>query len=931
MAPYTSYRTRIFISISVLTTYCLPIVGEHAEGTACGPRGLQEDEPTALLQTSSSLAVRARGSLGSTFPAAAASDAEQLEVRRDLELPDFDSQAAGIELAEARMQALSAQLSELTRSQQAIGLEDTQFSNLEVQLTSTTLLTTQSGIVVDVLSENVTRFVNYTQIREERENHSMKYFGMAQKFSLSDWRYFVAAVAFSLALSTMFLCCYSCLRKGYVLCYSYHSWEEQTPYPASRTLCGWIGDSARLQTQDVMRFSGLDTAMFLRFTVMCIKAIGSISILILIVYIPLHALFGIAPESTQYLLSIDDLEPDLSWVWWIHSVVLVLVIILASYFVLNEMQGFLPFRFLWLQTMPYPRCQTVLVENLPVGMRTEARLRDFFNTILAKDVVQQCSIVRNTAALSKHWQDIKYWKDYIDDANQRARRTGKRPMIHVGRGGPQDEIAYYERKQGDSKLLCDEERRRLKMQENVQSEHPVLSSSGFVTFVSPQDTEIARLMVYAPTTDIILSVPPDPADVIYTDLVMNEKQKTIFAVLGFILLAILFALYCAIVATIAYVGEIHFMETELAKEFGWIREWPFLEDAYNGVFQPLTLTVFLLILPMILGLILPLFFQQNSQANGQYQLQRIYYVFLFCFALIFFCLGFSIVDNIRDFVSAPETVHNWIIKQFILASSFYVKFIPVQWMFMSFGLLRLLPLARFCWYRRKYNPVLTRELSEPEDTSLYGIGSRSAYSAFLATVTLIFCQISPLVGVLGFHTFGFLRIIMGYFLVFTETRKPDLGGTYFVQQLHYVFLALHVYGLLMAGYITYYSNQAGPTIIAWAGFLLLLYLYFFYFMKIQWETLPAEDMDLMGRASRPSTRSTYLQPELETQANLFQYDSRDRGVKTGKEQKKSGGIFAGLGCFEADGDQDKDSEEKSVFQDFTESWSGPPARYGADR
>lgn len=912
-------KERIFISISVLTTFCLPIVGEHAEGSVCAPKGLQEDEPTALLQTSASLSVRARAGSGSTFAAERLPDFEQREVRRAWDLPELTSKDAGIERAEARMKALSAELSELSRTQYAMNQEDQRLLKVEVALTTTSKI--EPYIAVDPFSANVTRFINYTQVNEERAEHSVKYLGIAQKFQLSNWRYFVAALVISFVGTLTLVCCFSCLRKNYVLLYSYHSWEEQTPYPASTKMFGWISNSVKLQTQEVMRFAGLDAAMFLRFTTMCLKAFASIAILIILVYLPLHCLFGIAGDDTQYLLSIDDLQPDLFWIWWVHSGVMLLVIIIASYFILDEMRAFLPFRFLWLQTMPYPRCQTVLVENLPLGLRTESRLKDFFNTVLGKNAVQQCSIVRNAGFLAKHWEETQYWKSYITDAEQRARRSGKRPMISVN-GDSLDEIAYYERKAGDAKLKCDQERRYLKTQEGFQGEHPILSSSAFVTFVSAKDTEIARLMVYAPTTDIVLSVPPDPSDVVYTDLVMNERQRTIFSVLGVILMVVVFAIYSLIIMGIACLGDATVVE-KMSREFDWIRDWPFLEDIWDGTFQPLMMTLVLLFLPMLLGLVLPLFFPQKSQAFAQYLLQRVYYPMLFFFAVVFNCLGFSMLESVRDVFSTPQRVHNWIVQQWIDSSTFYVKFLALQWITMSVGLLRLVPMAKFCWYRRKYHPALTRELSEPEDPSLYGIGSRSAYLAFLATVTLIFCQISPLVGVLGFHTFAFNRVIYGYLLVFTETRKPDLGGMYFVQQLRQLFLGLHVFAILMAGYITYNSNQVGPTVLAWVGFLLLLYLYFVDFMRIQWETLPAEDMDLMGRASRPSTRTTYLQPELEATSKLFQYDARDTGglVKTEKETK---GVFADCCAFEGD----EGSGETSAFQDFVSSWSGPGIRYG---
>merc|ERR1712007_345162 len=92
-----------------------------------------------------------------------------------------------------------------------------------------------------------------------------------------------------------------------------------------------------------------------------------------------------------------------------------------------------------------------------------------------------------------------------------------------------------------------------------------------------------------------------------------------------------------------------------------------------------------------------------------------------------------------------------------------------------------------------------KDMAEPEGQDYYGLGSRSARWCITFCIAIVFGTMSPPVSLLGLITFAWLRLIYGYLLVFAETRKPDLGGYFWVSQLRHIFVGLYIYLSVMVG------------------------------------------------------------------------------------------------------------------------------------
>merc|ERR1719410_33657 len=111
-------------------------------------------------------------------------------------------------------------------------------------------------------------------------------------------------------------------------------------------------------------------------------------------------------------------------------------------------------------------------------------------------------------------------------------------------------------------------------------------------------------------------------------------------------------------------------------------------------------------------------------------------------------------------------------------------------------MLRTSNLAKFKIWSTIYGEAIAVKKAEPEDQDYYGLGSRSARFTFMLTLSLAFCSLSPLITILGFVNFWMCRKVYGYLCVFSETKKPDLGGAFFVDQLRNVTEGMFIYIIL---------------------------------------------------------------------------------------------------------------------------------------
>jgi hypothetical protein len=295
------------------------------------------------------------------------------------------------------------------------------------------------------------------------------------------------------------------------------------------------------------------------------------------------------------------------------------------------------------------------------------------------------------------------------------------------------------------------------------------------------------------------------------------------------------------------------------------------ERLLEGVLASAALTLFMSFLPTCFMLIFDNFWQLKSGRWAQHLLQKWYFAFLVIFVLLVTAVGSSLWDFIWHLVNQPTFIFELLAVRLPTTTHFYINFVMIQWVLHALNLTRYIQLSKFKALSVICEEERAKELSEPEDQDYYGIGARSARFTLILVIGLVYCSFCPLITVIACINFVICKVVYGYLLVFAETRKPDLGGVFWVTQLDHVWFGLFLYCCVMFGVLLLRAATVGPAIVAGTSIIYLVRSYTRFGTHFQWETLPFEEfakkkpdasLNSQWDDSQSASLKTYMQPEL---------------------------------------------------------------------
>jgi hypothetical protein len=104
---------------------------------------------------------------------------------------------------------------------------------------------------------------------------------------------------------------------------------------------------------------------------------------------------------------------------------------------------------------------------------------------------------------------------------------------------------------------------------------------------------------------------------------------------------------------------------------------------------------------------------------------------------------------------------------------------------------------------------------------------------------------------------------------FAETRKPDLGGPFFVEMVKNLFVGCIIYIFMMAGVLYSRASTGEPATIAALALIFVAWRYYRFTVEFVWETLPFEQVVQTNKRKggdykpeRKGETAPYVQPEL---------------------------------------------------------------------
>jgi hypothetical protein len=593
--------------------------------------------------------------------------------------------------------------------------------------------------------------------------------------------------------------------------------------------------------------------MLLEFCNMSMKIMAIIGIPMFFIMGPMHWAFGGNRAEKDYLsyLSFGNVQ-DGNWMYWIHAFIVWAVVAVVQSQVYGAQKTFLTYRFAWLKGMPDAHANTLLVEGIPEEYQSEKRLTDFFTSMLPGVEVSSTYIMKDTTDLERDVAQLSSMMGLLEQAEAQWQKDGKtietKPQVRDGTFGAKvDAIDYYKREIKNLEPKIQEERRRIKKASAEVG--GVNLTRGFVTFKKRVHAAVAAQLEMTPdSAEWVMSVPPEPASLIWSGLTQDPTKEAGKEALGYALVAGLFFAYMPLVIGITNVANMIDMGP--------------LQAVWQGLAPTMGLQVMVGMLPTFLVMIFGLCFPLKAEVWAQHKIQ----IWYFGFQVVFVILATAVGTNVRQFCATlaeePLSAPAVFAQSMPFATHFYMNFLVLQWATHFTNMCRGATLGKFHAWSKIFEVEEAKKRAEPEDQDYYGLGSRSARFTINLCIGVVFGTLSPPINLLTLVNFAVCRVVYGYLTVYAEKKKPDLGGVFWVTMLKNVFVGNIIYCVLMVGVLMERSDSWGPSAIAAPSLIYVIWSMRRFDGAFKWEKLPHADLQDAGKVEKRRMEGRYEQPEM---------------------------------------------------------------------
>eukprot|EP00930_Biecheleria_cincta_P022968 TRINITY_DN16661_c0_g1_i1.p1 TRINITY_DN16661_c0_g1~~TRINITY_DN16661_c0_g1_i1.p1 ORF type:complete len:777 (-),score=138.53 TRINITY_DN16661_c0_g1_i1:147-2417(-) len=624
-------------------------------------------------------------------------------------------------------------------------------------------------------------------------------------------------IALTLGVSVAF----SALRQYYPIVYSNNIEKGLAPIVPANTFLGWVGTGFKADIGETAKCLGLDSALMLEFINLALKILAVVSVPSMLMLLPLHMIFGGGADEVDRLsrTGMANVVKGHPWLYYVHGLVVLGTCVAIKHYVYQAQETFLDRRFRWLKGLHGTRARTVLIEGIPQKWRSEQRIRHFFLAAFDTNWVESVFVVKKTGDLESYVAK--------KDAAMAERRKAEFHLEQHGGERPTHRPLYVDA-QVDSIDTCariSEERKRLLDESN--DPEGVNCASAFVTFKDEKHAEIAKELDYFPDPDeFVVSMAPESSTVRWWNLRESFEVAQAQQIIGRILII---GLYVAFIP--ACLGT-----TNIANAIN-------LGPTFAAMAPSFGLTIWMSFFPTVLLFIINTFFNMSSSHLAQERLLVWYFWFQVIFVVLVTAIGNDVVLFVRQVAMDPINLASIMSDQLPKASHFYMNYLVIQWSTNFLNLLRYMNLSKYLTARAAgYGEEEAKNISEPEAQDYYGFGARSARWTIKLMIGIVFSTLSPAVSLIAFLDFVSCKVVFGYLITVAETKKPDMGGHFWVDNLKHALLGGLLYSILMAGVLFDRAPNSIPGLVA-TGAILFMATSLYNFQRVfRWEALPYNEV-----------------------------------------------------------------------------------------
>eukprot|EP00250_Pteridium_aquilinum_P014457 c22003_g4_i1 orf=389-2575(-) len=476
----------------------------------------------------------------------------------------------------------------------------------------------------------------------------------------------------------------------------------------------WIKKAWKLSEDEIMQNMGLDSLVFIRIYIFCLRFFGICTILGLFVLVPVNYLCGQIVDID--IITSDTLDKfttsnvtDGSEKLWVHFSFLYCFSFLAYVLLYLEYRYVANLRVDYLySSQPEPSQFTVLVRAIPNPSQQTygQQVDEFFSTYYPGTYLLQNSVYADSKwqklLREVQWvsREVEFLRQ-VPEGERAPRQTG-----FLGIGKKEDPLNYYSRRLGKLQKRFKEWQAKF---QQTSEEIPV----SFVSFKTRWGATVAAQTWQTPKPlQWVTEWAPEPGDVNWRSLSIHFSLLWIIRIgigILFVCITILYFIPAGLVYTLATLDKLKTWFPFATQ----ILSIPVVGTLVNGYLPSLLLaTLYLFIPPLMLFLTefegYPSISSQEIQTCGK--------VFLFLVTNSFFLVTYgSVIELFNQVIESPRQIPNLLATAVSSQANFFMNFVMTKgWTGLTVEILQpYLLLTGFLWRR-----VLRKRLYGPYADSL---------------------------------------------------------------------------------------------------------------------------------------------------------------------------------------------------------------------
>ncbi|KAF8097669.1 hypothetical protein N665_0284s0034 [Sinapis alba] len=600
-------------------------------------------------------------------------------------------------------------------------------------------------------------------------------------------------------------------------------WEGSS---LTRNPFAWIREAFTSTEQDVVKFSGVDTAVYFVFLSTVLGIFSLSALLLLPTLLPVAVTDNSLKNSRSATdttsngtfsqldnLSMANITRKSSRLWAFLGAVY--WVSLVTYFMLWKAYkhvAALRAQALMSSEEVLPEQFAILVRDIPSppNGETQKEFVDSYFREIYPETFYRSLVVTENSKINKIWEDLEGYKKKLARAEAVFAATSNRPTNKTGLlglvGKQVDSIDYYTKLINESVTKLEAEQRTV-LAEKQQT-------AAVVFFTDRVTAALAAQSLHCQVVDKwTVTEAPEPRQLIWENLKIKFFSRIVRQYLIYFLVAITILFY---MIPIAFVSAITTL-ANLQKAVPFIKpivKIAFIRTILQSYLPQIALIIFLAMLPKFL-----MFLSKSegipSQSHAIRAASGKYFYFSVLNVFIGVTLAGSLFENLKALEKKPNSIVTVLATSLPKNATFFLTYVALKF-FVGYGLelSRIIPLIIF-HLKKKYLCKTEAEVKEAWYPGDLNYATRVPSDMLILTITFSYSVIAPLILVFGVIYFGLGWLILRNQALKVYVPAYESYGRMWPHIHTRILAALFLFQLVMFGYL-------GVKLFVWATLLVPL-------------------------------------------------------------------------------------------------------------